>query len=77
MSGRARRASSRTEPERVIGGVTVTQRVRSGRIVAVLGGRPRLAVSEVIDQSTSLSLDDEKDRAMLLKRISYALGLDS
>jgi hypothetical protein len=32
------------------------------------------AVSETIHRSTSLSLDDEKDRQALTKRIQFALG---
>lgn len=59
-----------------IGGVRVHRR-------AVLEGGARSmeaadrALSEVIEQSRSLSLDSEEDRKTLLARLRYALCLDS
>jgi plasmid replication initiation protein len=62
---------------KIIGGVKVIQRVHVLRNAEQMRSVQREAVSEVIEQSTSLSLDDPKDRAVLARRIRYALGLDT
>ena len=61
---------------KTIRGVVVVQRVDLQLNHDLVRRAQRTAVSEVVEQSASLSLDDPKDRATLVKRIQYALGID-
>lgn len=75
MSKRYRGAPGRGLASRVVAGLEIRPRIDlSQHLTASEFDDAMRALSEVVEGSASLSLDDARDRKALIDRLSYALG---
>lgn len=63
--------------EKVIGGVKIAQAIDPWEWEDDEQELLRKTLSEVIEQSGSLTLDNKRDQRVLFQRLTHALGLDS